>query len=84
MNRMLMAGTALMIGAAAMSVTVPAFSASPTVPFYLAAPGSITCKQIDDARAQYAASSDLPAKTTDFVIVDHAIVGASVRSDCLT
>jgi hypothetical protein len=79
MNRLPMAGTALMIGAAALSMTAPAFAASPTVPFYLAAPGSITCKQIDDARAQYAASSDLSVKTTDFVIVDQAIVGASAE-----
>jgi hypothetical protein len=79
MNRLLMADTALMIGAAALSTTAPAFAASPAVPFYLAAPGSITCKQIDDARAQYAASSDLRVKSTDFVIVDQAIVGASVK-----
>jgi hypothetical protein len=79
MNRMLMAGLALMIGAAVISTTAPAFAASPAVPFYLAAPGSITCKQIDDARAQYAASTDLSVKTTDFVIVDQAIVGASAE-----
>jgi hypothetical protein len=66
MKSLLMAGAALMIGAATLSTTAPAFAASPTVPFYLAAPGSITCKQIDDARA-------------DFVIVDQAIVGASAE-----
>jgi hypothetical protein len=79
MKSLLMAGAALMIGAATLSTTAPAFAASPTVPFYLAAPGSITCKQIDDARAQYATSSDLKVKTTDFVIVDQAIVGASAE-----
>lgn len=79
MNRLLTIGTALMIGAGATSMAAPAFAASPAVPFYLAAPGSITCKQIDDARAQYAASSDLRVKTNDFVIVDQAIVGASAE-----